>query len=96
MPPRKPKPLSLTEAVKVGHREGLEAMRDSLASAMELAEPAVVAQIAGRLQAVLDRLAEIAPVEEESLDDVLAARRAARESGAIATPPARRPGRQSG
>jgi hypothetical protein len=90
MPSRKPKPLSLTEAVKVGHREGLEAMRDSLAAAMELAEPAVVAQIAGRLQAVLDRLAELSPAEEESLADVLAARRAARLSVPRADSPTRR------
>lgn len=37
-------------------REGLIAMRDKLASDMDDAEPGVVAQIAGRLQAVLKEL----------------------------------------
>jgi hypothetical protein len=78
MPAKKAtKALTLTEAVKAGHREALEAMRDKLAADMELAEPAVVAQIAGRLQAVLKELAELGGTEEVSPLDTIAARRAA-------------------
>jgi hypothetical protein len=56
----------------------LEAMRDSLAAAMDMAEPAVIAQVAGRLEAVLKRITELRPARKETLDDVLAQRRAAK------------------
>lgn len=56
----------------------LEAMRDSLAAAMDVAEPAVIAQVAGRLEAVLKRISELRPVRKETLDDVLAQRRQAK------------------
>lgn len=60
-------------------RATLEAMRDKLAADMDAAEPAVVAQIAGRLSAVLVEL-DALPVSEgsvsERLTDDLAHRRA--------------------
>lgn len=71
---------SVSDAVKLGHRDGLVALRDSLAAAADRAEPAVIAQIAGRLQAVMDRIAELdaaAPPEVSSVDDLLGRRRAA-------------------
>lgn len=78
---------SVLAAAKAGHRQGLEAMRDKLAAAMDLAEPAVVAQVAGRLQAVLKELAEMHEPEASALDD-LAARRAGRGIHADAAAPA--------
>ena len=79
--------LPVAEAAKRSHLDGLRAMRDKLAADMDLAEPAVVAQIAGRLQAVMDRIAELeaAPPPEVSRVDELAGRRAGRS----ATPDAR-------
>jgi hypothetical protein len=75
---------STVVAVAEGHRPGLIALRDKLAEAIDLAEPAVVAQIAGRLQAVLDRLAELdaaSPPEVSSVDELLDRRRRS-EAGA--------------
>jgi hypothetical protein len=74
------KTLTFTDAIKAGHRQALEAMRDKLASDMELAEPAVVAQIAGRLQAVLKELAELEVPEAVSPSDEIAARLARRRA----------------
>jgi hypothetical protein len=50
-------------------------MRDKLAADMDVAEPSVVAQIAGRLEGVLKRITELGGAKEASLDDVLAERR---------------------
>lgn len=58
----------------------LVAMRDRLARSMDEAPDAVVAQVAARLQAVLARIALLGAPEKESLTDVLAERRRARES----------------
>jgi hypothetical protein len=82
--PKKAQPVALTftEAIKAGHRQALEAMRDKLAGDMELAEPAVVAQIAGRLQAVLKELAELEVPEAVSASDEIAARLARRRAAA--------------
>jgi hypothetical protein len=74
--------MSLVEAVRSSHIAGLEALRDKLAVDMELAEPSVVAQIAGRLQAVMTELEAVrkaTPDEGSGLDE-LARRRAARQS----------------
>lgn len=62
----------------------LEAMRDTLAAAMDQAEPAVIAQVAGRLEAVLKRIGELRPARKETLDDVLAAKREARKGRTVA------------
>ena len=53
----------------------LRAMRDKLAADMDVAPPAVVAQISGRLEAVLKRITELGGAGEATLDDVLADRR---------------------
>jgi hypothetical protein len=63
-------------------RAALEAMRAKLATAMDEAPPAVVAQVAARLQAVLAELAGL-PVEDAgSVSDDLAERRAGRRAKA--------------
>lgn len=70
---------SIKEAAAAGHRPGLEAMRDKLAEAMDLAEPSVVAQVAARLQAVLKELADMDAGEVRgSTVDEIASRRADR------------------
>lgn len=71
-------------------RRALEAMRDALADHMLRAEPNVVAQIAGRLQAVLTRLGEMEePESEGSASDEIARRREARRAAsAVAEAPA--------
>ena len=56
----------------------LRAMRDKLAADMDEAPPAVVAQISGRLEAVLKRITELGGAGEATRDDVLAQRRAER------------------
>lgn len=60
----------------------LRAMRDKLAADMDAAEPGVVAQIAGRLEAILKRITELGGAQEATLDDVLAERRKLRAVGA--------------
>jgi CHASE3 domain sensor protein len=55
--------------------ETLRAMRDKLAASMDIAEPSVVAQVSGRLEAVLKRITELGGAGEATLDDVLAERR---------------------
>ena len=73
--------MSVADVAASGdERATLEAVRDRLARAMDEAPDAVVAQVAGRLQHVLARLAELGAPEKESLTDVLAERRAAREA----------------
>jgi hypothetical protein len=74
--------VSIVVEARKGYRAGLEAMRDKLAADMDAALPAVVAQIAGRLQDVLKELAELSRGEEVTLTDVLAERRAARVTAA--------------
>lgn len=73
-----PDRLTIVDAAKQSHLDGLRAMRDKLAADMDLADPAVVAQIAGRLQAVMDRIAELesaAPPEVSKVADIAARRR---------------------
>ncbi len=81
---------TVAEAVRASHRAGLEAIRDKLAADLDAAEPAVSAQIAGRLQAVLKELADMDTGEEVNPLDELANRRTRRESGADAAAPAGR------
>jgi hypothetical protein len=73
----------------------LEAIRDQLAAQLELAEPAVAAQIAGQLRATLKDLAALPAVKEGSkLDEVKQRREARRRAAAKAAPAASRGGRQ--
>lgn len=70
--------MSILEEARLGQQQGLEAMRDKLAEAMDLAEPSVVAQIAGRLQAVLKELDGMGGEVKGSTVDEIANRRANR------------------
>lgn len=70
---------TIAEAAATGSElDTLRAMRDKLAVDMDDAPPAVVAQISGRLEAVLKRITELGGAGEATLDDVLAQRRAER------------------
>lgn len=72
----------MLEDIKSGdHRKALTALRDVLADHLAIAEPSVSAQIAGRLQAVLNDLAAL-PAEASPLStaDQLRARRDKRRS----------------
>lgn len=81
--------MSAAEVIKAGdHRASLEALRDSLAEALDEAEPNVIAQIAGRLQAVLRELAELPGERKVTKADELANRRKARLAAADAPAPA--------
>jgi len=64
-----------TTAAKGNEIDTLRAMRDKLAADMDIAEASVVAQISGRLEAVLKRITELGGAGEATLDDVLAERR---------------------
>jgi hypothetical protein len=69
-------PPSAADAIKSGdRRRGLEALRDTLADHLLLAQPNVVAQIAGRLQAVLSELASLPQAEAVSRIDEVRQRR---------------------
>ncbi len=86
--------MTIAEAAATGDRRtALEAMRDKLAADMDAAPPAVVAQIAGRLAAVLAELDGLPSLEVSKLDD-LAKRRADRVAATTAVEPARRQTRQ--
>jgi hypothetical protein len=81
--------LSLSGAVGSGdRRQALEAMRDALAAAMELAEPSVMAQLAGQLRQVLRELDELPASEGKSKRDELADRRKNRRAKAAVSAPA--------
>jgi hypothetical protein len=73
--------MDLTDAVRLGRRPGLEALRDRLAQALIDAAPYAVAPLARQLAEVLRQLDEL-PNSEVSVVDNLAARRAARRSNA--------------
>lgn len=97
--PERPKLSStrvVTKAASTGDRRAtLEAMRQSLAAAMDDCETNVIAQIAGRLSAVMLELENL-PVKEKSTSDDLAARRASRRAKAAVAAPAKRRGKQLG
>lgn len=83
------------EAAASGDRRAaLEAMRDKLARDMDDAPAAVVAQIAGRLQAVLADLEALPPAKQRSQLDELAKRRKERVATAKARKPAERSAEQ--
>ena len=91
----------LEEIASGDERRALVAMRDLLAEHMTKAEPNVVAQVAARLQTVVQRLSDLGPVEKVgSTSDDLAAKRAGRRSAApVVEAPARpsvKRGRRSG
>lgn len=69
-------------------------MRDKLAADMDEAPPAVVAQIAARLQSVLAELDGIAATGDTDLADELKQRRLDRLTATDVAAPAKRPTRQ--
>lgn len=86
--------MSAADAAKSGdRRKTLEAMRDKLAEDFDAAPPAVVAQIAGRLSAILAEL-EAMPSERKSTLDELASRRKDRIAAATVEPASRKQTRQ--
>jgi hypothetical protein len=83
-----PRSETISDAAKSGdRRRTLEAMRDKLADDMDAAPPAVVAQIAGRLAAILAELEGMATGKVSTLDE-LASRRTDRLAEAKAVKPA--------
>jgi hypothetical protein len=86
---------TIAEAAATGDRRAtLEAMRAKLAQDMDDAPPAVVAQIAGRLSAILVELAELPNGEKVSTLDELVARRTDRLAKAAGVELAKRSTRQ--
>jgi len=87
--------MSAAEAAKSGDRRStLEAMRDKLARDFDDAPPAVVAQIAGRLSAILAELDEMATPGKVSTLDELDKRRQDRIAAPTVPEPAKRATRQ--
>jgi hypothetical protein len=87
--------MTIADAARSGDRRAaLVAMRDKLARDMDDAPPAVVAQIAGRLSAILAEIDGLAVAGERSLVDELKQRRADRLAAAEPAAPAKRPARQ--
>jgi hypothetical protein len=75
--------MALTDEVASGdRRRALEAMRDTLAQHMTTAESSVVAQIAARLQAVIDAIDALPTDSGVSRVDEVRRRREARKSKA--------------
>ena len=83
---------SVQEAAASGDvRRTLEAIRDDLAAKLDVAEPAVAAQIAGQLRQTIADLARLPPESKGSMtDEVKKRREARRRAGAKAAPAARR------
>jgi len=80
LPAEVDEPASVAAAASGGDElVTLQAMRDLLAASMDQAPATVVAQIAARLESVLARISELKPAGKETLNDVLAERRADRE-----------------
>jgi hypothetical protein len=65
-------------------RAALVALRDTLAEAIDLAEPQVVAQLAGQLRQVLAEIDSLPAAGVKSLTDELKEKRAARRAAAKA------------
>lgn len=73
---------SLDEAVQKGRREGLEALRDTLAWSIMSVEPASRAPLARQLTIVLEQLDNLPGGEEKNPVDEVASKRAARRAKA--------------
>lgn len=90
----------VTEVDSGDERRALEALRHLLAGQILLCEPNVVAQVAARLQSVIERLGALPPAIEESdpLDDIARrreARRAATKLASLAAQPGAKRGKRS-
>jgi len=88
--------MTIAEAAASGdRRSALVAMRDKLARDMDAAEPSVVAQVAGRLAAVLAEIDSLPTAEVSFLDD-LNSRRQDRLAASADQSPAPRKRQQRG
>lgn len=72
----------LLDAVRKSSRDGLVALRDTLAATIEVAEPKEVAPLARQLQSVIAALDAIPAATEASPLDEIAAKRARRTGAA--------------
>jgi hypothetical protein len=87
--------MTIAAAASTGDRRAaLEAMRDKLARDMDDAPPAVVAQIAGRLAAILAEIDGLAVTGERDLADELKQRRLDRIAATKSAASAERSGKQ--
>lgn len=77
-------------------RRALEQLRDTLAAALDVAEPNVQAQIAAQYRAALAELAGLPDTGRVNKRDELAARRQDRQAAAKAVEPARAKGKKRG
>lgn len=77
-------------------RRALEQLRDTLAAALDGAEPNVQAQLAAQYRAALSELAGLPDTGRVNKRDELAARRQDRQSAAKAVEPARAKGKKRG
>ena len=74
--------MAVLDAAQSGdRRKVLEAMRDTLAAAMDAADPAVQAQLAGQLRAVVKEIADLPEAKADSPLEVARRSRSARRSG---------------
>lgn len=90
-------PMTIAAAAASGDRRAaLVAMRNKLAHDMDDAPPAVVAQIAARLQSVLAELDGLAVSGERDLADELKQRRLDRIAASKSAAPAKRQTRKRG
>ena len=88
--PKPPDPVTIAQAAATGdRRQTLEAMRAKLAADMDDAPPAVVAQIAGRLSAVMVEIDELGGKQVSSVDDLTAKRDARFAASGIPVAPRR-------
>lgn len=88
--------VNLEAARSNDRRRALEALRDTLAAALDVAEPTVQAQIAAQYRAALTELAGLPITGVVTKRDELAARRADRKSTAQAVKPAAKKGGKRG
>lgn len=73
--------MAMLDAARSGdRRQALEALRDELAAALEQADVAVKAQLAGQLRAALKELDELPKVSAESPLEAAKRKRAARRA----------------
>lgn len=85
--PRKSSPPAITDpAAAADHRERLEALRDRLTAAAEVATDRNLAPIARSLQAVLDALAQLPEASPADPIAALQAKAAARLAGVPTAP----------
>jgi hypothetical protein len=92
MPAKKPERMTVAQAAATDDRMAtLKAMRDQLAAQMTEADTNVVAQIAARLQSVLDAIDAVPTTDEVSTADDLARKRANRIAAAAGGAPAAQP-----